>query len=156
MFHGSTNHHHHHSITPRPSLPESVCTFTPHFSGSRSNASSARFWHRLSTWLTPHRQTDGVVGMEKQRSSLPACMQGGCGSQGCGAAAEWWSHVSYEALVLLLAALYYTLGPTASISCLLCGLRSHAAPSFMASPCRCSHCRHSILRPGSPPSTYST
>uniref|UniRef100_A0A0E9TF09 Uncharacterized protein n=1 Tax=Anguilla anguilla TaxID=7936 RepID=A0A0E9TF09_ANGAN len=32
--------------------PEYGCTFTPHFSGSRWNASSALFWHSLSSSST--------------------------------------------------------------------------------------------------------
>lgn len=38
-------------------LPDRVCTFTPHFSGSRSNASSARFWHMVSTWCSEAMST---------------------------------------------------------------------------------------------------
>ena len=30
--------------------PERACTLTPHFSGSRPNASSARRWHSVSAW----------------------------------------------------------------------------------------------------------
>jgi hypothetical protein len=55
--------------------PDSDCTLTAHFSGSRPNAASARFWHSVSAWCSSHPRHHYQRVRRTEREATSRCLE---------------------------------------------------------------------------------